>query len=271
MMSKINIQYMTDEALETLRINIPTVTKYLIENPESSEWLKEFVSSDLYVTKRLQIEDYALLTPKDDKDRETDYRNSITLYENLKHLPLHVLTDEHFWMWINFEKGYRAALKHMPITEAGSVFKDHWLFTQGKRRGLFFGVLSRFYLRVALSVDASYEDDPYKLTKFVTNNPLRFREFTWRAYSGEKSIILGALKAEHRVLSEYPEFSETGAYYKEIAKLLSKLGSVMLLDCMTEKDIEEFVYTKYKSMVIATLSKQYQNNDSKDGTLGVLT
>lgn len=247
-MSKINIKYMSDEALETLKTNTNVVTGKLIENPDSPAWLKNFFSGTLWVTKKHEIEEFGLRVPQDDKDREADLYNSVLLYEQLKHLPLYVLTDERFWCWMNFEMGYEAALKYMPVRNSSSIFKDHWLFTQGKRRGLFFGVLSRCYFRVALSVDTKLED-PYELTKFVIENPLRFRELTWRSFSSDKMIVLGTLKAEKRVLDEYPRWEENAKKYAEVAKLLSKLGSVMLLDCMTEKDIEEYVYKKFKAIV----------------------
>ena len=157
------------------------------------------------------------------------------------------MADERFWLWINFDIGYRVALVYMPIKEKSSVFKDHWLFTQGERRGKFFGVLSRCYFRVAFSVDNSLED-PYLYTKFIIDNPERFRNLSWRTYSSEKSIVLGALKAEKKVLEEY-DFQETSDYFAEIAKQISLLGSVKLLDAMSEKDIEEFVYKKYKELV----------------------
>ena len=254
-MSKIYIKYMTDEALETLRSNADLVTQKLIDNPKDASWLNGFISGDVYVTKKFEIEEFVLRIPKDDKDRETDYYNSILLYERFKHLPLYVLTDEHFWSWVNFEIGYNAALKYMPIKKGSSVFKDHWLLTQGKRRGLFFGVMSRCYFRVALSVDETLAD-PYELTRFVIDNPLRFRELTWRSFSSEKKIVLGTLKAEKRVLSEYPQADEDAQDFAELAKLLSKLGSVMLLDAMSEHDIEDYVYKKYKAMVEEELSKQ---------------
>lgn len=247
-MSKINIKYMTDEALATLKTNPSVITERLIENPTSSNWLSEFVSNELYVTKKYEIEEFNLQVPKDEEDRETDIANSILLYEHLNHLPLYVLTDERFWCWMNFEIGYKAALKYIPVKKNSSVFKNHWLHFQGKRRGLVFGVLSRCYFRVALSVDNTL-DDPYELTKFVIENPLRFRELTWRSFSSEKTIVLGTLKAEKHIRSEYPDIEENTKHYAEIAKHLSRLGSVKLLDCMTEKDIEEYVYKKYKSMV----------------------
>lgn len=115
-------------------------------------------------------------------------------------------------------------------------------------------MLSRCYFRVALSVDTTLAD-PYELTRFVISNPLRFRELTWRSFSSEKMIVLGTLKAEKRIMEEYPDYEENTTRFGDIAKLLSKLGSVMLLDVMTEKDIEEYVYKKYKKMVEEDLKK----------------
>lgn len=267
-MSRIHIKYMTDEALETLRANTDIVTEKLIENPKSPAWLKDFFPGTLWVTKKYEIEEFVLRVPKDDKDRETDLYNSILLYERLHHLPLYVLTDERFWCWMNFEIGYEVALKYMPVKKGSSVFKDHWLLTQGKRRGLFFGVLARCYFRVALSVDETLAD-PYELTKFVIENPLRFRELTWRSFSSDKMIVLGALKAEKRIIAEYQQMEENTKHFAEIAKLLSKLGSVMLLDCMTEKDIEEYVYKKYKAMVEEELASRGLLDRIKDAVVKV--
>ena len=268
-MSKIHIKYMTDEALETLKANPDTVTNKLIQNPENSSWLKDYIPGALWVTKKYEIDEFSLRLPKDDKDRETDLYNSILLYEKLHHLPLYVLTDERFWCWVNFEIGYQVALKYMPVKKGSSVFKDHWLLTQGKRRGLFFGVLSRCYFRVALSVDDSLSD-PYELTKFVVDNPLRFRELTWRSFSSEKKIVLGTLKAEKRILGEYPQMEENTKHFAEIAKLLSKLGSVMLLDCMSEKDIESYVYKKYKPMVEEELANRGLMRRIRDAVVSII-
>lgn len=263
-MSKIHIKYMSDTALATLKANIDEVTNKLIANPASSEWLSDFVGTELYVTKKYEIEDFVLKIPSDEKDRETDIYNSILLYERLNKLPLYVLTDERFWCWLMFDKGYEVALKYMPVKKGSSVFKDHWLLTQGKRRGLFFGVLSRCYFRVALSVDATLPDS-YELTRFVISNPLRFRELTWRSFSSEKTIVLGTLKAEKRIMEEYPNYEENATRFGDIAKLLSKLGSVMLLDVMEEKDIEEYVYKKYKQMVETDIIKAKETK--KDNTV----
>lgn len=246
-MTRIKIKYMSDPAIAYLKANVDFVTKKLLEHPDSSEWLKTCIDGEIYVAKKYEIEEFSLVVPQDSKDREADFRNSVALYEHLKGLPGYVLSDERFWAWVNFEIGYETALRNMPVDSGKAVFKDHWLFTQGKRRGLFFGVLSRCYFRVSLTVDETLKDK-YELTRFVIDNPERFRNLSWRAFSSESSIVLGALKAEKKVLEEH-RIEEKPDYYTELAKEISRMGSVRLLDCMTESEIEELVYEAFTEIV----------------------
>ena len=76
----------------------------------------------------IKTNDFELKISLNDNYDEVDFDNSIILYESLKELPLYILTDERFWAWINFEKGYKAAIQAMPI-KSNSTFSDHWLFT----------------------------------------------------------------------------------------------------------------------------------------------
>ena len=127
----------------------------------------------------------------------------------------------------------------MPI-QGKSTILDHWTHSQGVRRGIMFGVLSRCYFRVALSVDKN-ADDPYYLTKWVIDNPLRFRELTWRTYSSEEHIVRGVLKGEKKAIEKL-NFEKN--VYPEIAKCISLMGGVKLLDSITEDEIEKLTYDK---------------------------
>lgn len=240
---------MRDEALDTLRVNKDWVTKNLQNSPHQYDWIYEKISGDPFIEKKYIIDDFELAIPIDNNDKKTDINNSIILFEHFNKLPQYVLTDERFWNWVNFEKGYSVALKYMPVKEGSSVFKDHWLFSNGQRRSLFFGVLSRCYFRVAYTYDGR-EEDSYALTRFVIENPERFRNLTWRTYSNEKKIVRATLRAERDVLQKF-EGNERNDLYSELAKYISKLGSVMLLDAMTEDDIYEKVYVKFNSMMEA--------------------
>lgn len=75
---------------------------------------------------------------------------------------------------------------------------------------------------------------------------------------------MGTLRAEKQIYNEYGNI-EKSKYFTEIAKYVSKLGSVMLLDVMDENDIYEYVYEKYNEMVEYDL-KQKMNETKLDQT-----
>lgn len=259
-MNKINISFITDDALETLYKNSEEVAEYLMKEKENSNWLKLIYNGDLFEEKKYKINDIELLT--DDNYDNVDYHNSITIYETLKELPRYILTDERFWCWFNLTIGYKAALQAMKINSK-TTFEDHWLFKQGKRRGIFFNVLARCYFRVELSVDETLEDK-YSLTKFVIENPERFRTLSWRANSSEKNIVLGALKAEKDIVEKYKDIIDVdkikynegkATIYSEITKQISLYGSVRLIDAASEADIYNLVYEKMDEMVQRELNK----------------
>lgn len=253
MNNSINICFMTDEALETLKENALLVTNNLKSFQNDSNWLSSIYSGKLYDEKKYKIPEFRLKVSEDGDYSKVDFENSITLYESLKDLPRYILTDERFWAWINFTVGYQASLQSMSI-KSNSTFLDHWLFTQGTRRGIFFGVMSRCFFRVALTVDERL-DDKYELTRFIIDNPERFRNLSWRSNSSEKHIVLGALKAEKAIYDNYSndpvmgkkmKQAEKGKHnvYTEVAAYLSLYGSVRLIDVISEEDIYNVVYEK---------------------------
>lgn len=256
-MSKINIKMMSDVTFATLKKNIESYVQNFTESPTDSSWINNITTENAFNIKKYQIEDFELQVPEIYNDHEIELQNAITLYEHLNCLPAYVLAEPKFWMWIMFEKGYETSLKSMEKIDATS-FKHQWLFTDGLRRGLFFGVLSRLYYRVDLTY-CEREENPYYLTKYVMENPNRFREITWRAISNQKFVVKSMLQAEIRVNKEI-EFTEKGEYFSALAKEICKLGSIKLIDAMEEKDVENYIYDKYKKIVLDDLEKIRFNN-----------
>lgn len=240
-MSEINIKFLTDEALSTVKANFDKFTKIVKNNPTDSSAFIAELPDDCFVEKKYPIEDFSLQISDDGDYSKVDLENAIKLYEHLYKLPKHVLGDERFWMWLILEKCYAATIQAMPMESGKNIIADHWLFGQGRRRGLMFGALSRAFYRVQLTKDESLQD-PYELTRFATENYVRYREFTWRSYSNNKIIVIGALKAEKKIVEKYGSGIEAiKDYYPMIAKHISQLGSVMLLDFMSEEYIEKSV------------------------------
>jgi hypothetical protein len=245
MSNKIKVQFMTDEAIETIRNNSVTVFNKLKENSLDSSWLKDIYSENPFKEKEYEIESFVLDFEQSGDYAKVDFANSIKLFENLKHLPRYILTDERFWAWINFTVGYKAARQAIPLKDKPTAFTDHWLFNSGNRRGIFFGVLSRCFFRVELSHDEK-NSDPYHLSRFVIENVERFRNLTWRANSSQKKIVMGALKAEKMIEQEY-KGKVANDIYPKVAIFIAKLGSVKLLDIFTEEEIYNEVYKFMKA------------------------
>lgn len=254
MNSNINIKYMNQQLLENLKEHSEKVGEK-IKTFSDTLWLKEYASGPMYEKKKISIPDFTLSVSEDGDYNKVDYINSIKLYENLNKLPRYILANENFWAWLEFDKFYDACRQAMPITSK-STFKDHWVFSGGNRRGIFFGVLSRCYFRVELSVDERLADK-YELTKFIIEKPERFRNLSWRSISSEKHFVLAVLRAEKDVYDEYIK-DETKAQkirkaeggekniYTELTKYLSLYGSVRLLDILPEEEI----YTICKNKLV---------------------
>ena len=260
-MNKINISFITDDALETLYKNSDEVAEYLMKEKNDSNWLKLIYQGELFEEKKYKIDKISLLT--DDNYDNVDFQNSIMIYETLKDLPRYILTDERFWCWFNFTIGSKAALQAMKINSK-TTFEDHWLFKQSKRRGIFFNVLARCYFRVAFTIDEDNEDK-YCLTRFVIENPERFRHMSWKQYAPEREIMLGALYAERDLVEKYNGICDVDkikydegrrTIYSEVAKKLSLYGSVRLVDAASREEIYNYVYEKMEEMIKENLNKE---------------
>lgn len=239
-MSSIHIKVMNENAIVHMKKNISIITKKIQEN-ETNEWIYDEFPQPMFIEKKYEIENFELENNPDSIDKEIDLNNSVKLYEHIKLLPRYILTSENFWLWMHFEKFY-IVVREMMKVKGSSTITDHWMHKQGTRRGLMFGVLSRCFFRVTLTVDES-KDDKYELTKWIITNPLRFRNLTWRSFSSEVHLVHGILYGEQRAVEEYPG-KENNDYYPEIAKDVSEEGSIKLLDAISEKEIEDFVYEK---------------------------
>ncbi len=250
MNNMINISFMTEDAINTLKSNSKTANNYIKDWKDNSEWLSNIYSGQLYEEKKYKIPEFQLKISENGNYEEVDLENSLILYNSLKELPLYILTDERFWAWINFEKGYKSAIQAMPV-KSDSTFSDHWLFTQGNRRGIFFGVLSRCYFRVALTIDENLEDK-YELTKFIIENPERFRNLSWRSSSSEKHVVHGVIKAEKDITEKYGKLVKN-SIYTDVAKEISLYASVRLIDVISENDIYNHVYNYMENKIMSEM------------------
>ena len=237
-MAKIRIKYISDDAVATFKANLGTFTKLIQENEDKEAVIRE-LPAPAFIEKKFEIEDFEILANPNSDDYDKDLANHLTLYNALKDLPRYVLCDERFWLWLYLDKFYEETRTMMTV-KSESTIGDHWTLRTGVRRGLTFGVLSRMFFRVDLLKDNNYSEDPYHVVKWAIGIDERARHILFRSLSSQKHLGRGIVKGEMRAVNEYGK--EYSKIYNEIAKYISRLGSVRLLDSYEESEIEELCY-----------------------------
>lgn len=258
MNNMINVEFATEKALDWLKTNPQRASEDINNNIFESEWLKREVGEEPFELRKAKIPDFELKTSIEGMYNEVEFQNAITLYESLKDLPRYILTDERLWAWINIGKCYRASIQAMPINR-DTTFAGTWLFTRGKRRGLFFGAHSRSYFWVEFTVDESLEDK-YELTKFVFDKKERIRHLTFDNKSGY--AVYCAVKAEKRLFDKYAndeEFKDAFVkaersynncnIYTYIRKYISLIASVRILETIPKEKLTDIIYKELERIL----------------------
>lgn len=240
-MSDINIKMLSEDALIYAERNVERVAD-LTKNRDDNSWIKSEFPQPMFVEKRLKISDFEIAENPGSSNREIDYKNGIAIYEALKGLPRYILTDNRFWLWLEYEKFYKQSRGMIAIKDKGTFLRSWLLEGEGKRRTLLvFGVLSRLFYRVKFSIDLQ-SGDKYHLTRWAFENQERYRNLTFRTFSSETQLVRGALKGEMKAVSE--KGYEVNEFYPKIAKYISAFGSARLLDVISEDDIAGLVYRR---------------------------
>ena len=254
----INISYLKDEVLDSLYSNPQKATECIRDNPFDSKWLCQFINNvNVFELRKAKIKDFELKVSLKGDYKEVELYNAIQLYEHLHELPRYILIDERFWAWIEFGKCYRYAVQSMPVKN-DTAFEGRWIFTRGKKRGLWFNELSRSYFWVEFTVDDSREDK-YELTKFVFEKIDRIRHLTFD--NKYRNVVFNAIKAEKALYDNYannPEYKETYKkcetgetnIYTYLRKNLSLYGSVRILDFMDDNDLYDVIYEKLEKALL---------------------
>jgi hypothetical protein len=246
-MARKKIMLLSDDAYNHFVKNVDSITKLIQEN-ENNSWVAEEFPKPIFIEKNLFYDDFTLVDNPDSANKDIDFDNSLMLYQAFQSLPEYILSDPKFWLWLHLDKFYSITRNMMHVKDSTTI-KDHWLHYEGTRRGLFFGVLSRCFLRVKLTKDNTLED-PYELTKWVIDNTERFRTLSWRTYSSQTHLIRGIIKGERKAVNDVNY--EDNAVYEEISKYIKRIGSVQLLDVISEEDIEDMVYKKMIELLKAS-------------------
>lgn len=239
---KINIKLMTEKAYKQLSEKYEKAFDHM-KNNDNIDWLENFCNEKIWETKVYLIEDFELDYSSNYEDVEL--KNAITLYEHLHHLPRYIICNKRFWAWIIFEKAYKQSKCAMEFK--ASVLKSSW-FNNDSRRGLMLNVMGRQYFKVELSIDETFGDDKYTLTKYIFTNHNLYKNLVYRNIGMLKHVSLAVLKSEF-LLNEGKNFKYSDNLASAFVKSVSRLGSAKLIDIISEEEIMDYLLEKMESKV----------------------
>lgn len=241
---QINIKIMSEEAYKTLQKNYKEVTQMIINHPSDCSWLNEYLGFEPFEEKKyvIDIEDL-----EDDEDYSVvTLSNTKKIYEAFKDLPRYVLCNNRFWAWFTFEKAYKQAIHASGKRFNEEYVKNQWL--QGNsRRDLMLGIISKYYFYAEISVDKNLENQ-YELTEYAFTNAEAYRNLVYRNIGMLKNVSLEYL----RVQCDYSKKTGkiiTKPQARELMKEVSRMGSVMLIDLVSNKEIYDYLVPKLEKIV----------------------
>ena len=234
----INIKMMTEEAYTTLQKNYNEVFELIKNNPLNNNWLENFLGFELYEIKKYTIEDFQL---KDSDDyKNVAFENGIILYEHLKDLPRYIICNCRFWAWITFEKAYKQ-LQYSARMANASMLKNT-LLGNNTRRFLMHSAIAKYYFRVECSIDETKENK-YQLSKFLFDYPELYTCIVHRNFGMINSVNIALIQAIIDAQKRF-QININNDNIQIIVKDTSRIGSVMLIDHMTQDEIYNILSKK---------------------------
>ncbi|MDU5301080.1 MAG: DUF6339 family protein [Dialister micraerophilus] len=214
---------------------------------------KEFKVNGGLVESKFECDDFALdMTCENINNLPTkndyfvsDLKNVKIMYNNLKDvLSPHDASDERLWTGLahtcfwDFVR-YRN-IKNLKLND-DEIVKNVYFFVKNSRRYLNVNCLSRLWWAGYYTYDENNKENPYELTDFYFNKalPSKMLLLTSRNFISNKSICLGFIKGVKNVADMGLKVDRDETEFA--LKYLSCMGSVTLLDFLSENEIANIV------------------------------
>ena len=169
-----NLRYFKDDALIFFKANREEFALKMRENPDNTDWLKEFYNNEDPTVPSKYNFDFEF-KPYNKKSTNADYENAIALFELFQSQGIGpaVIYNEKFLSGFIFTFGYKYFMDVMGADKETHVFATLF-FEEGRRRAIVKNVVGQLYRYVEMTIDEN-KADKYALTKYVFQNPALFR------------------------------------------------------------------------------------------------
>ena len=236
------ISYLTDEALATLRGQLPANLACYASNDQGffADILDNIDGIKMY--SELDFPNFEL-----DMTSEfsvSDPYNVRTLYTAMRNLPPSIACDERLWAGLThglFWDYVQYRQKDQIATGDERKIATSFFFTNGHRRSLYVNCLSRLWWAGYLTYDETNEEDPFALTDLIAKRafPSTITLFSSSNMTANRQIGLGVLDS----INNRAQLGETIERKHFVCSLryLNNMGGITLLDVLNRSEITRIV------------------------------
>ncbi len=224
------------DAIVYIKNNLKTIHNQLQTN-SFEKIFEQIFGIDWYKpSKILKPDIYFVMTEKEPKKKKnTDFENSIMIYNLLKNLTESQASDERLWAGLAIEPKFYEYLKYRWEDTENTIRYRVVYHTSGKRGVMYHG-LGRLWWFAHITYDEK-RDDHFELTKFAFEYPHILEKMIYRNFSNSKSIRVG-------IIEGIKDYVTLGGDYKikkidELYKHISTIGSVNLIDSFSKEEIRK--------------------------------
>ena len=237
-------RYISKDALDTIKVkeNLPIFIFLLKENPNDSDWLKNWLGMNPFVSSSFECSLQFKIAVGEPESY--DFENAIRLYKAFKaaNLSNAIIYDERFMVGLILDIGYQYFLWRCPKDKNFDSHIEGALFFQnGPRRAIARNFVGRLYQWVCLTVDES-ADDPYELTKFAFDNPATLRLGFFPSLDNHQVNL-----AYFRALKQWKDSGHKLPAIDKLLKHFRLLCLVNVAEAMDEEDIIVYLHEYLES------------------------
>lgn len=237
------LKFLQYETIGYIKNNISTIYENL-NDKSFVTFLNEKLGLDWFKNSKFLKPEIDFLIDMNIPPRETDFDNSVKVYEALKNLTQSQASDERIWGGLAVESEVYNYLKYRWGDTANTI-KYRVIYHEKGKRGFMYHGIARLWWFAHITHDKSY-DDPYELTRFAFNYPHILEKMLYRNFSNSKVIRTGILKGIYAFIKNGGKYSTVKM--DKLFKYVSTIGSVNLIDNKSELDIIELVVLKLNEM-----------------------
>lgn len=239
MEKEIKLPYLTNEALESLHSEYDYYKKHYQE-PNPDWFIEEFKKHNYICDSELTFNDFRNQLITDNSEPKQNYKNIQIIYENLRFLTPAQAAEEKLWAALAHTYLYKFIQKtwqkEIAKNEKSST-QNAFLFTNGKRRGIFINSIAKLWWAGYLTFDTK-NPNPYHLTEVIGGSAFRSTMFRISSsnFTSNRNVLHGLLacmESREKVKSEH---------YIAALKYLNAISGVLLLDSLSQEEITQMLH-----------------------------